>query len=309
MFFKKLSRYVALRTGDFAKIFKDFKIPTLPQVVTKILELMQQPEVNLVEIAKLIECDPGLTSQLLKMVNSAFCGLSREIVNVQHAISVLGIKGVENLVVSYGVFKIVKSPKMQGFQLDIFWTDSLMRALFARELARLKKIPSDEIFLGALLQDIALPILLTEWFDVYQRAYKKWQGSGKRLSDIEKKELSWDHAQAGAWIAKNWKLPEILILSIALHVSSAEELIKLRLQDTPIALASLSSEIPSVLKERHDFSPLLEKAKALGIKPQSLIKAAEKSEDIFLDTASGLGLSVKTPSSLKHILESHFKSS
>ncbi len=307
--FKKLSRYIALATGDFAKIFKDFKVPTLPQVVTKILELMQQPEVNLAEIAKLIECDPGLTSQLLKMVNSAFCGLSREIVNVQHAISVLGIKGVENLVVSYGVFKIVKSPKVQGFQLDIFWTDSLMRALFARELAKLEKMPSDEIFLGALLQDIALPILLTEWFDVYQRAYKKWQESGERLSEIEEKELSWNHGRAGAWIAKNWKLPEILILSIALHVSSAEQLTKLNLQDTPIAMVSLSSEIPSILKKKHNFSPLLEKAEALNIKPDILIKAAEKAEHIFLDTAVGLGLSVKPPTSLKHLLEAHFRSS
>ncbi len=308
MFLKKLTRYMALATGDFAKIFKDFKVPSLPQVVNKVLEAVQQPDVSFEEVAKLIECDPGLTSQLLKLVNSAFCGLSREITNVKHAVSVLGIKEVETLVVSYGVLKIVKSPGVQGFRLTVFWTDSLMRALFAKELAKLMQLPSDESFLGALLQDIALPILLTEWFDVYQRAYQKWQGSGKRLSEIEEAELSWHHAQAGAWIAKTWKLPDLFTCAIGLHVSPAETIKKLNLHQTPVAWVSLSAEIPSILDDKPNLEPMLEKARVFGLEPALLLQAGKDAEQLFLDTAAGFGLSVEAPVSLSELMRAHLRS-
>ncbi|NPB09994.1 MAG: HDOD domain-containing protein, partial [Thermodesulfobacteria bacterium] len=136
MIFKKISRYMALSSGDFAKIFKDFRVPSLPQVITRLLSLLHNPEASMEEVAALIELDPGLASQILKVVNSAFVGLPQPIKSLKQAASVLGLKKIESLAVSFGVLQVVKDPGAEGFDLSAFWTDSLLRALFARELAR-----------------------------------------------------------------------------------------------------------------------------------------------------------------------------
>ena len=303
MIFKKIFRYMALSSGDFQKIFKDFHVPSLPQAITHLMKSLKNPEVSIEEVANIIELDPGLAIQILKVVNSAFVGLPQPIKSLKQAVSVLGLKKIESLAVSLGVIKVVRDPRYREFDLPAFWTDSLLRALLARELANEFSLEAEEVFLAALLQDIALPVLLTEWFDVYRRAYDAWRREGGRLSDCEVRVLSWHHAQAGAWLAKNWSLSEVIVCGIGLHIAEANELQNLSCKSPLFDLVALSARVPSVLDEEPDISPLRDLACALGWEWSLIQKASQRACTLFLDTATSFGLQVKAPLDLPQMLE------
>ncbi len=302
MIFKKISRYMALSSGDFAKIFKDFRVPSLPQVITRLLSLLHNPEASMEEVAALIELDPGLASQILKVVNSAFVGLPQPIKSLKQAASVLGLKKIESLAVSFGVLQVVKDPGAEGFDLSAFWTDSLLRALFARELAREMTLDQEETFLSALLQDVALPVLLTEWFDVYQRAYEGWRKRNEPLSRCEREILSWDHAQAGAWLARSWTLSDTIVCAIGLHVATPEEIEQLPFKVPVFSLVALSAQVPSVLEAQPRIEGLLRFAASFDFPRASIEEAARRARDIFLETASSFGLKVKAPLDLPQLM-------
>ncbi len=282
MIFSSLKRFSAMATGDFSKIFSDIRIPVLPQMAVQLLDIMRKPEAHMEEVSQVIESDPGLSSRVLKTVNSALYALPSRVSTISRAVSMLGFKKIENIAISYAVASSVKDPGKKGFNMDAFWMDSLYRALFAREIAIFLDQEPEEAFAGALLQDIALPVLLTSWFDVYKTVYLNWKESGLRLCEIEQEELSWTHAQAGAWVAKQWRLPDMLVVSIGLHTKTVEELAEIGLEHSVPAAVALSSLVfSSHFGEEIKMAPLITQGKKLGIRVRELRSIGEKCDEIF----------------------------
>lgn len=293
--FKKFSQYATLLTGDFARIFKDFSPPPLPQVVLQILDRIALPETTPADLAPLIEKDPALASQVLKLVNSAYFGLPRRVSKIREATTLLGLKEIETLVLSYGVVKTLKDPAVEGFDLKVFWEDSLFRALFAREAAKRKGLEAEECFAGALLADVALPVLLTDWYEAYRRVYESWQTRRDRtLHEIEREILSWDHAQAGAWVLRHWKLPDVLVCCVGLHTHPLTEIAELGFLESPVGLVALASRLPSVSHPKR-LEELRAEAPLLGFSLKSVAAYAEKVLENFEEIASCLGLDVPPP--------------
>ncbi|WP_168719023.1 HDOD domain-containing protein [Thermosulfurimonas marina] len=294
-FLKKVSQYATLVTGDFAKIFKDFSPPPLPQVVLQILERIAQPETTPAELAPLIEKDPALASRVLKLVNSAYFGLPRKVSRIREAVTLLGLKEIETLVLSYGVVKTLEDPEVEGFDLRVFWEDSLFRALFARETARHLDLDPEEAFAGALLEDVALPVLMTSWYEGYRKVYETWQDDRRRtLHEVEREMLSWDHAQAGAWVLRHWKLPDVLVCCVGLHTQSLAEVAEIGFLETPIGVVALAAKLPSV---SGDLNPrkVLSEAPLLKLSPDTVKALAEKSLENFEEIAACLGLELHPP--------------
>ncbi len=293
--FKKISQYATLLTGDFERIFKDFSPPPLPQIVLQILDRIAQPETTPADLAPLIEKDPALATQVLKLVNSAYFGLSRKISKIREATTLLGLKEIETLVLSYGVVRTLKDPEIEGFDLGIFWEDSLFRALFAREVARKKGFEPEEAFAGALLEDVALPVLLTDWYEAYRKVYETWQAHRDRpLHEIEREILSWDHAQAGAWVLRNWKLPDVLVCCVGLHPRSLSEIAELGFLESPISAVALASKLPSITNPGH-LKEIREEAPLLGLSLETVTALAESVLENFEEIATCLGLEIRPP--------------
>ena len=288
--FKKFSRYSALATGDFEKIFKDFEVPACPQVVTSLLKALQDPETTIETIASILEMDPGLSSKLLRLVNSSLYGLPSTVTSITRAVNLIGINEIKSLAVGYSVTKSLKDPKIQGFNLNFFIKNSLFAAIFAREIAKELDSEPEEAFTAALMQDIAIPTLLIDWFDVYEKVYKKWQESGIRLSDVEKHRLSWNHCEAGAWIAKKWEFPDLLVCAIGLHAKNIKDIIQLGLEGGVVAAVSLSSIIPSDIEDKEAWDMLIEEAYEANISNDAVLSAYEKAQDAIVELSSIFGV-------------------
>ncbi len=290
MFWKKIKRYAALTSGNFEKIFGDRDVPPLPQVVTKLLEAIRDPDVHIENIANIISADVGLSTQILRLVNSALYSFPGEIASVQKAISLLGLKKIENIAISYAVMKAVKDPEKSGFDFNLFWGVSLYRAIVSRELTKVIGLGDpDEAFTGALLQDIALPVLLKDWFDVYEPVYKEWIDSPLSLHEIENQKLSWNHAQAGAWLAKKWKLPAILICCIGLHIENCSVLERLELDKTVVSSVVLSSKVP-VGDKKDEIEIFLRESQRFNLELEQLKEITSKSYNLLSELSQSFGI-------------------
>lgn len=233
------------------------QLPALPGTAVQLLELSQDPNVPPSKYARIIEADVGLLGQILKFVNSTYFGFSRKISSVEQAISLVGIRSIKNFAVWNAVFSLIPSPKVGSFDLKQLWMDSLRRAVFARTLGRELGIPnSEELFSAALLQDMAIPVLLTGIPEVYEDLIQRRAAENVRLSTLERNQFGWDHAEAAALLCRSWRLPPDFPRLIEQH-PSLNMLIQAGPAKVDCACVALASMLPScrdsVWNEQHEF--------------------------------------------------------
>lgn len=204
---------------DLKKLLAGAQLPALPQSAIRLLELSQDPNNGPSEFAAPIEADPGLTSQVLRFVNSSYFGFSREISSVKLAITLVGIRTIKNFALWSAVFSLMPNPKCGPFDLKSLWQDSLRRALFARAMAHaLGQKEAEEVFSAALLQDMAVPLLAKEIAGPYEKILQARTQGARRLSTVERQLFGWTHAEAGGLMARQWNLPDEFASLIEAHV-------------------------------------------------------------------------------------------
>ena len=195
------------------------QLPALPQSAIRLLELSRDPDNGPAEFAVPIESDPGLTSQVLRFVNSSYFGFSREISSVKLAITLVGIRTIKNFALWSAVFSLMPNPRCGAFDLKSLWKDSLRRGLFARAVGKYLGLNDHEdLFSAALLQDMALPLLARELPDDYREMLEGREGGQYRMSDLERERFGWTHANAAATMARGWNLPDRFIELMESHI-------------------------------------------------------------------------------------------
>jgi len=240
----KLSERVALATGNFVKLFGKNDVPPLPEAALRLLKMFGEDDVDICDLSKLIASDVGLATRVLRTVNSAFYGLRHKVNSVQQAISLLGIRSTRSLITGLVVSEQLPT-KAAGFDRLTFWQSSLQRGAFAQHIAAEIAPGSEaEAFTGALLQDMAIPILRSRWSTHYLPTAELAESSGRPLDQVEDQQLSWNHAQAGAWMARNWSLPDVLVCCVGLHHTTLEEIRSLEFERTPVPAVAISSRLP-----------------------------------------------------------------
>lgn len=243
MLWKTLADRAAFATGNFCKLFGTFELPLMPKVGARLLQLMRDEEVDVHTVSRLITSDATLSAKILRTVNSSHFGLRNKVTDVQQGVALLGMKRIQSLTVAFVTAQTLPR-NVAGFDHEAFWQESIQRAVFAHAVAgRIARGEEGGAFTGALLQNMALPILLSEWSSQYRPLVELAQSTNRPLSQIEDEQLSWNHAEAGAWMARHWGFPDELVCSIGLHHASRAELEHLKLLETPVAASAFSSHL------------------------------------------------------------------
>jgi len=197
-------------------------LPTPPIVFHQIQKVISDPRVSANQIAKILQEDPAMSVKVLKLTNSAFYGLSREIESVKQAVVIVGLEAIKNLVLSASVLDMFKGKDIdQDFQ-DKFWRHSLAVGFCARLLARKARargmIDPDSAFSGGLLHDIG-KVILCCFLPKEHTAVKEEREKDKESAtfELEERVLGYNHAQVGSILTAQWKLPTRLGEAVTYH--------------------------------------------------------------------------------------------
>jgi len=197
-------------------------LPTPPIVFEQIQKVLQDPDASVGHIANIISEDPAMSVKVLKLTNSAFYGLSREVESVKHAIMIIGLEAVKNLVLSASVLNMFKADDTNKEFHEAFWRHSLAVAFASRLLAtKFKKYGTfnpDAVFTSGLIHDIGKIVICCFMPKEHQQIMVSL-GAVDDL-DITKAEedvLGFNHAQLGRQLALQWKLPDRMADTLGFH--------------------------------------------------------------------------------------------
>jgi len=187
----------------------DITIPTLPEVYYDFKEVMEDPDGSFEKISEIISTDTGLTIRLLRIVNSAFYGFPSQIDTISHAISVVGLEQLNNLVLSTVVMDRFKDIPDSVINMESFWKHSIACGLAARVIAaHRKEINTERFFVAGMLHDVGrLVIAMSAPFSILS-VFMRCKAEQILLHDAEKDILGFNHCDVGQHLLKTWSLPE-----------------------------------------------------------------------------------------------------
>ncbi len=202
------------------QILQETKIPTLPMVAQKLVNLCKEDMASFVDFAEIIRLDPGLGIQLLRIANSAYYGQLEPVTTLQKCIQILGLKYVKTIALGFQLANTLHKFSGDSSNMKIFWQKSVLRGVIARQIARIY-VParSEEAFLIGLLQDCGIIILARALGEKYTQLWTESQDSHSSLLEKEQNAFDFDHVQAASIMMEQWLLPATLAQPIQMHHS------------------------------------------------------------------------------------------
>jgi HD-like signal output (HDOD) protein len=201
------------------KLLNGIILPPMPMTLTGVNSERTKPEPSLAEIARLIERDISVAAAVIKAVNSPLFGLRRKLESISQAVFLLGLDNVVNLVTALSLRSSMQAKKFPD--LDRFFDTAQDVAIIMSSLAGdLGVMPSGEAYLLGLFHDCGTPLLFQKYPE-YQDVVRAAKTTVNRsITAVEEERLGTDHALVGYFLAKSWKLPNAVCLSIRYHHSA-----------------------------------------------------------------------------------------
>ncbi len=208
---------VSILTDEIVKSITS--LPQFPENIVKIQRLIADPNSQIVDIARNISTDPAMTADLLKVVNSAAYMLSRKVDNIVDAVKMVGMRGIRNLLYSYGTLKILGDDG--NSEKKKLWDHCYRTAYYAFNLAKNFKPQVkgllDDAYVGGMLHDMGKIIFSQVHPDLLGRIKDFCKNRGVPADTFEDMAGGMNHAEIGARIAEKWNFPEALVAAIRFH--------------------------------------------------------------------------------------------
>lgn len=194
-------------------------VPVLPAVYQEIVDLLARESSTVEALGQIVMKDPGLTANILKLVNSAYFGLRQEVSDPAEAVSFLGVETLKSLALLHGVFQ-----QVQSFPACIsrahLWQHSLDLAAASREIARREgfdRAAQSACYTSGLLHDVGLLVLGSGFPKEYGLIAETLRQGTARLVDAERQVLGVHHGEAGGHLLGLWGLPPVIVEAVAGH--------------------------------------------------------------------------------------------
>jgi HD-like signal output (HDOD) protein len=221
----------------------NIRLPILPKVAGKVINLTNKSEINFAELSSLIQQDQILAGHVLKIANSPTYIGTTQVTTLQQAATRLGSKILAEITLSVSL----KSDLfiVTGFErlIDELWNHSLATSLYGNEIAKIKNISSDTIFIVGLLHSVGMPMVL-QLIAEFSSRHKIVNNN-----DITKRLIAEFSPVFTKIILKKWDLPEIIQFSI-IHFNSFKTTKKYR---DECALAYLANSLSVWMYDEKSF--------------------------------------------------------
>ena len=194
------------------------RLPSLPQVLTQILDAIHNERADFQHVAGIIRQDTAMTARLLGVANSSYYDRGSGCQTVERALLFLGTETVKTIVITAAIKQFFGrfNPHHQPF-VKAFWRRSLVAANFAHILANLTSYGApDEAYLCGLLMDVGQLILLNQhdrrYIDIWSQA-----ADDSALLGAERSQLQLTHTEIGADLVDSWRLGSFMGDAVRFH--------------------------------------------------------------------------------------------
>lgn len=194
-------------------------LPTLPIVAQKTLKLVSNKDSAMGQIAEVINRDQAIAARVLRLTNSAFYGFSNRISSIQHAIVILGLNTVKNLVLGISVVKTFTDCCISSkFNREQFWIHTFSTAQGAKNIAKYLQLPNEEdYFIAGLLHDIGILTIDQYFHDQFIQILEHSSKDNASFLECESEILGIDHGELGGRIVERWNVPDFIIDTLTYH--------------------------------------------------------------------------------------------
>ncbi len=192
------------------------ELSTLPSVILRILEVMNNPMADARDVEREIMEDPVITAKVLKIANSAYYGTSRDISSISQAVVLMGFAEVQNVALSVSIFSRFAEPTRM-FDRHQFWEHCFATATTAEALQRRVNAQTNEGFVVGLLHDIGRIVLDQQFPNEFREIVSLAEARKISMLEAERRVLGVTHCDIGYWVTEKWNLPPILTDSILFH--------------------------------------------------------------------------------------------
>jgi putative nucleotidyltransferase with HDIG domain len=192
------------------------RLPAFPENVNRVEKLLEDPDVSFEKVAQVVQSDPSLTAEILRIVNSSQYMLPQRVGNITNALSLIGLKGLRGVLYSFGTQRIVA--KHYG-RMDKLWEHSYRTASYAYNFCREFKLNQlcDDAYVGGILHDIGKVVI----YHLHPGLLEKINAhtSDKPVEDelLERLAIGVSHERIGAEISRKWNFPDAIISVIGFH--------------------------------------------------------------------------------------------
>ena len=273
----------------FDKIATLKNLPTLPHILLKLFESCSRDSVDLVEIAAIVSKDPSLSAKILKLVNSAYFGLSSKVQDINQAVVLVGTSGIKNMAICACVYEAFPKPKKNGnFNLKMFWWHSLRCAFLSKHIAsEMNSGQADEAFVAGLLHDIGKVVLWVNFDSAYEALLEKCRVDGQPLIE-EEARLGATHCEVAAWLLDRWKFQPVISDAVRYHHESPARIAQALPMVQIVSVANLLCQDTDTGMNQG----LVLARKMLGLRSDECHAYIEKSGQEAEEVADALGIDI-----------------
>ncbi len=196
------------------------RVPSMPSWYQEVLTEVQSSNASLKKVGAIISRDPGMTATILRLVNSAYFGLTQQVSDAAQAVTLLGLSTVSALVLTAQVFSSANADVARELAFESLWHHSVRVGIGARAITRsvtADRVQEDQAFTAGTLHDVGRLILGVNFRKRYKQVLDTSRATGRALYELETEEFGASHAEVGAYVLGLWGLPNPIIEAVAYH--------------------------------------------------------------------------------------------
>jgi eukaryotic-like serine/threonine-protein kinase len=240
-----------LRDRVLERIRKGEDFPATSASVSLITQLTTANEASITELANIILTDIGLTTKILKLLNSVFYMRFGEVTTISRAIILLGLENLRNIALSLTLFDKLRR-KNSRLLIDLM-AKAVYAGILGRKVAdKIGSVNSEEGFICSLFRNLGE--ILIAYYDPEEAAQIEENSPENRQEVHTKNErtvLEASCQEIGMIIAKEWSLPDMIILCMK-KVYSAEVLTNPGPLEKLRYISAISSQIADIMETARD---------------------------------------------------------